>query len=132
MKKQKEIEEQLAFDKSDDQTDQQLYEMVFQHLETNKEISIKPEFSTQVMTRLKAKHRKENIKENLLFGFAIAAVFIFTFLTINVIKSISGDSSFISFRMIVPALGLGALIVTFQVLDNSLIRRKRIQRHLKT
>lgn len=132
MKKQKEIEEQLAFDKSDDQTDQQLYEMVFQHLETNKEISIKPEFSTQVMTRLKAKHRKENLKENLLFGFAIAAVLVFTFLTINLIKSISGDSSFITFRMIVPALGLGALIVTFQVLDNSLIRRKRIQRHLKS
>lgn len=131
MKKQKGIEEQLAYDPSDNKTDQHLYEMLFEQLETDKEISIKPEFSAQVMTKLKARHRKENFRENLLFGFSIAAVLVFTFLTIKVVQSMSEDSSFISFKMIMPALCLGALIVTFQLLDHSFIRRKRIQRHMK-
>lgn len=130
MKKQKWIKEQLAFDQSSQDSDNELYELLFTQLEKEKEISIKPEFSTQILTKLKKKHKKEAQKDNVLFSFAIISVIFFSFLTIKVMTSLSENASFIPLKALLPALGLAGLIITFQLIDNSLLKKRRIKRHL--
>lgn len=130
MKNQEWIKEQLTFDQSNKDADSELYELLFTQLEKEKEISIKPEFSAQILEKLKKKHKKEALKDNVLFGLAIFGVLFFSFLTLKVISSLNESASFISFKLLIPAIGLAALIITFQLIDNSLLKKKRIKRHL--
>lgn len=131
MKSNKEIKDQLSFDNSEHKKDKELYELLFQQLEQEKEILIKPNFSSQVIRQIEIKRKKETRRENTLFGIAIGSVLFFSFLIIKVIISLENSSSFLPTKVFLPAIGLVALIVTFQVIDNNLLRRRRVKRHLE-
>lgn len=130
MKKNDWIKEQLNFDQSHEDADGELYKLLLTQLGKEKDISIKPDFSAQVLLKLRKKHKKEAQKDNILFTLAIMGVLFFSFLTLKVMTSLSQGTSFISMKLLVPILGLAALIVTFQLIDNSLLKKKRIKRHL--
>ncbi|MFY0592145.1 hypothetical protein [Roseivirga sp.] len=127
MKKNRGIEDQLDFDQSEDN---HLYELLFKQIEQEEEIAINPQFSTTVLSKLKEKRRKEAFRENIYFGMAIAGVFIFGFMALQVISSFSGSSQSILPQIVLPAAGLVSLIVTFQLIDHKLLKQKRINRHL--
>ncbi len=130
MKRQNGIHEQIEFDASADDQNEELYQLLFDQLEKEKEISIHPDFSSNVMKKLKEKHRKEARKDSLMFALAIVGVLFFGFSTLQVISSFGDSSSFVSIGALMPVLALAALVVTFQLIDHNLVRRKKIKRHL--
>lgn len=130
MKRHKGIKEQIAFESSEDHKDEELYELLFEQLEKEKEISIRPNFSSLVMDKLKEKHRKEARKDNMLFAIAIIGVLFFSFMTLQVMSSLGGSDSVISIGMLMPVFGLAALLVTFQLIDHNLVKKRKIKRHL--
>ncbi|MBO3697476.1 hypothetical protein [Roseivirga sp. E12] len=130
MKQHKGIREQIDFDASRDKQDEELYELLFEQLEKEKEITIHPSFSSTVMDKLKAKHKKEARKDTIMFALAITGVLFFSFMTLQVISSFGKSESFVSIGMFMPVFALAALLVTFQLLDHNLIRKKRIKQHL--
>jgi len=127
MKKNRGIKEQLDFDQSGED---HLYELLFKQIEEEKEISINPKFSSQVLKKLQTKRKKEAFKDNILFSMAIAGVLLFSFLTLKVISSFAEGSSMILPKMVLPAMGLAFLIIAFQLIDNRLLKQKRIKQHL--
>lgn len=130
MRKHKGIKEQLNFESSSDNQDEQLYELLFEQLEKEKEISIQPNFSGAVLAKLKRKHRLEARKDNLMFALAIIGVLFFSFTALQVISSLGSSESFISPSMITPLLGLTGLIIIFQLIDHNLVKKRKIKRHL--
>lgn len=130
MRKHKGIKEQLNFESSSDRQDEQLYELLFEQLEKEKEISIRPTFSSLVLAKLKRKHQLEARKDNLMFALAIIGVLFFSFVTLQVISSLGNSGSFISLGMLMPLLGLAGLIIIFQLIDHNLVKKRKIKRHL--
>jgi|GEM_PF-6489752 len=130
MKRQNGIHEQIEFDTSADHQDQELYQLLFDQLEKEKEISIRPDFSSNVMKKLQDKHRKEARKDSFMFALAIIGVLFFGLSTLQIISSFGDSSAFVSIGMLIPVFALAALLVTFQLIDHNLVRRKKIKRHL--
>lgn len=131
MRKTKGIKEQLNFEAAPDKQDEQLYELLFEQLEKEEEeVLIKPNFSSLVLAKLKRKHQLEARKDNLMFALAILGVLFFSFATLKVISSFGGLSTVISIDMLMPIAGLAVLIVTFQLIDHNLVKKRRIKRHL--
>ncbi len=131
MKKHKDIKDQLGFEQTVSETDKQLYELLFKELAEEDTVSIKSGFSLNVIQRIRIKQRKEAKRENLMFGLAITGVLLFSFLAIKAVTSFFEGSSFISFKILLPALSFGMLILVFQLTDNQLLKKKRINRQLK-
>lgn len=130
MRKHKGIKEQLNFESSSDNQDEQLYEFLFEQLEKEKEISIRPSFSASVLTKLKRKHQLEARKDNIMFALAISGVLFFSFMTLQVISSLGNSGSFISLGMLMPLLAVAGLIIIFQLIDHNLVKKRKIKRHL--
>ncbi|OEK04782.1 hypothetical protein [Roseivirga misakiensis] len=127
MKSKRGINDQLDFDPSEDN---HLYEVLFQQIEQEEDISINPKFSATILEQLKRKRKKEALRENIYFGLAIAGVFAFGFTVLQVISSFGGNSNTFLPKIILPATGLVSLIVIFQLVDHKLLKRKRFKRHL--
>lgn len=130
MKRQNGIREQIEFDTSADQQNEELYALLFEQLEKDKDIAIHPDFSSNVMKKLQEKHKREARKESIMFALAIAGVVFFSFGALQVISSLGDSGSFVSIGMLMPILALAALLVTFQLIDHNLVRKKKIKRHL--
>lgn len=129
MRKHKGIKEQLNFE-SLSKDDEQLYELLFEQLDKEKELSIKPNFSASVLVKLRRKHKLEARRDNLMFALAIFGVLFFSFGTLKVISSFGSTGSFLSIGMLMPLFGLAALIITFQLIDHNLVKKRKIKRHL--
>ncbi len=130
MKKHKGIKDQINFEPSANEQDEELYALLFEQLDQEREISIRPNFSVSVLEKLKQKHKREAQKDNLMFALAITGVLFFSFLTLQVITSLGDAQSFINMGMLMPILALITLVVTFQVIDHNLVKKRRIKRHL--
>ena len=59
MKKHKGIKDQINIEASANQQDKELYELLFEQLDQEKEISIRPSFSESVLEKLRRKHKRE-------------------------------------------------------------------------
>ncbi len=130
MKKHKGIKDQINFEASANPQDEELYELLFEQLDQEKEISIRPSFSASVLEKLRRKHKREAQKDNTMFALAITGVLFFSFLTLQIIASLGGSQSFINMGMLMPIVALIGLIVTFQLIDHNLVKKRRIKRHL--
>ena len=125
------LKEQLEFDgEVHGKKDHELYQMLLDHLNIESDISIKPTFAEDIKLRLQRKHKKETMKENILFSFAILGVIAFGFVSITAAAAIFKNSGIIPTEVILPVVVVAGMIVLFQTIDHRLIRRKKINKLL--
>lgn len=128
----KEIKAQQAFDGEDfSEQDEALYSMLFQELEKDSGIDIKPEFSDEVLIRLKKKRRRESRFEFLLFAASIVGVLLvvvagFVFAK-NAVKS---SPDLLQSSPLAPALLFAGLLILFQFIDKKYLKDYRLKKKL--
>lgn len=129
--KMNDLNDQLDFDKNaNSKTDKELYTLLINHLNQEPRDNVPVHFSDQVRQRLRAKHRNETIRENILFGFAILSVLGFGVLSLLVAGNLLKSNVGIPSEVIALIMVMGGLIVIFQTLDQKLIKRRKVNQLL--
>jgi len=130
MKSKKDLEEQQAFENiTYSKEDEAMYNLLFSELDKEDDILIKPSFAPDISAKLVKKKKRDQFKENLLFGGAIFTVLAITAGSFKFIKALlDSDTAFMDMRVLTPAIVLIGMISIFQILDKTYIRNKRFNR----
>jgi hypothetical protein len=130
MKSKKDLEQQQAFENiSYSKEDEELYSLLFSELDKEKDILIKPSFAPNIAAKLTKKKKRDELKENLLFGGSILMVLVITALAFQFVKTIlQSQESIIDTRVLTPVTILAVMITIFQVLDKAFIRNRKFRR----
>ena len=130
MKSNKDLEEQKAFENIIySKEDEEIYNLLFSELDKEADILISPSFAPDIAAKLAKKKKKDEFKENLLFGSSILMVLVVTVAGFQFVKSIlNSQESIIDVRVITPVAILAIMITIFQVLDKAFIRNRKFRR----
>jgi hypothetical protein len=130
MKNKKDLEQQQSFDNIIySKEDEAMYNLLFSELDKEDDIVIKPSFAPDIAVKLAKKKKRDQFKENLLFGMAIFTVIAITVGSFQFIKVLlNSEKALIDMRVLTPVIVLVGMISIFQILDKSLIRNKRFNR----
>ncbi len=130
MKTHKDIQEQKAFDKAEfSPDDEQLYDMLFKELSREDELVIRPDFAPDIAARLIKKRRRDQFRENFLFGGAIVMVIIVTIGGLQFAQSfLEAEKTILDNRFALPLITMVGLITIFQVVDKVYIRNRKFRR----
>lgn len=127
-----ELKNQEAFEGDDfAKGDDRLYELLFNELDKESELQIKPEFSSAIIKKLEKRKRKEARGESWLFGFAIAGVLFVALLAATFSKqAIETSPDFLKEGPLAPALAFAGLLILFQFIDKRFLRDHRLRNRL--
>ena len=130
MKSNKDLEQQQAFENiSYSKEDEELYALLFSELDKETDIVIKPSFAPDIAAKLAKKKKRDQLKENLLFGGAIFTVLAITVGSFQFIKAfLDSETTFISMKVLTPVIVLVSMITIFQILDKAYIRNQKFKR----
>lgn len=128
-----ELKDQEAFEGKPFTTeDEKLYQLLFDELENDPELDIKPQFSAAIVKKLDKRRRKESRGEFFIFGFAIIGVMFVTVLAASFAKQAFQNSpEFLRDSPLAPALAFAGLLILFQFIDKRYLKDHRIKRRLR-
>ena len=130
MKNNKDLEQQQAFENIHySKEDEAMYNILFSELNKETDLVIRPSFAPDIAAKLLKKKKKDQVKENLLFGGAIFTVLAITVGSFQFIKALfDTELTFINMTVLTPVMVLVGMISIFQVLDRAYIRNQKFKR----
>ncbi len=106
-----------------------MYNILFSELNKETDLVIRPSFAPDIAAKLLKKKKKDQVKENLLFGGAIFTVLAITVGSFQFIKALfDTELTFINMTVLTPVMVLVGMISIFQVLDRAYIRNQKFKR----